>query len=533
MATAPVIERNGPSSRRPRSARSNQAVISSAVAPIAWMPVLLVMLGFVVVHVIGIMRYGYFRDELYYISCAKRFDWGFVDQPPLSVGLLKLIAGPFGYPLWLVRAPAIASGAISGLIAALIARDLGGKKLAQVLAATMVVVSGTYLVVTHLYSMNSLDVLFWALAAWVWVGLGRTKKAWLWLVLGALMGLAILNKLSGLWLLSGIAVATLFTERRRDLARPEPWLALVLVGLCLTPYVAWQANHEWVTVEFMKNAVQSKLLPISAWMFMLREFAVMNPFSWPVWVVGVVVAVINPKWRPLALVWLTVLAILLVSGRARENYLSPAYAFIFAPGAIQFETWALKAKVWLKGYIGLLWVSGVAVAGIVTPLLPQEYAAEGIRRLSSISPTTVPTSEVGSKNDLHGLADMNGWPEMAREVDKVWISLPVAERSRAVVYTQNYGEASALEFFCKAPGLRVVGRQNNWWLWGPGGWDGAVAVVVGDVPASVSSRFSSFTVVRRLDLAYATPEEAHANIAVARGLKVPVSVFWKESRRIE
>ncbi|MES1228062.1 MAG: hypothetical protein ABUL72_05280, partial [Armatimonadota bacterium] len=145
----------------------------------------------------------------------------------------------------------------------------------------------------------------------------------------------------------------------------------------------------------------------------------------------------------------------------------------------------------------------------------------------------VPTSEVGSRNDLHGLADMDGWPEMAAEVDKVWMSLTPAERSRAVVYTQNYGEASALDLFCRAPGIRVVGRHNNWWLWGPGSWDGSVAVVVGDVPESVTSSFGSFTVVKQLDLAYAVPEEAHAPIAVARGLNKPVSAFWSSTRRIE
>ncbi|MES1227476.1 MAG: glycosyltransferase family 39 protein, partial [Armatimonadota bacterium] len=201
MATAPVIDRNGSSSRRPRSAGSDNAVVSSVVAPVAWVPVLLVVLGIVALHAVCIMRYGYFRDELYYISCAKRFDWGFVDQPPLSVLLLKLVAGPFGYPLWLVRAPAILCGAGAALIAALVTRDLGGKKLAQTLAATMVAVAGTYLVVTHLYSMNSLDVLFWALAAWIWAGIGKPQKTWLWLAMGALMGVAMLNKLSGLWLL--------------------------------------------------------------------------------------------------------------------------------------------------------------------------------------------------------------------------------------------------------------------------------------------------------------------------------------------
>ena len=28
---------------------------------------------------------GIFRDELYYIACANRLAWGYVDHPPLSI----------------------------------------------------------------------------------------------------------------------------------------------------------------------------------------------------------------------------------------------------------------------------------------------------------------------------------------------------------------------------------------------------------------------------------------------------------------
>lgn len=527
MASAPVLEKP-----RRASASPGRATVKSA-APVAWLPVLCVALGLVALHALAITRYGYFRDELYYIACARRFDWGFVDQPPLSVGLLKLVAEPLGYPLWLVRLPAILCGALASMVAAFTARELGGKAMAQTLAATLVAVTPTYLVVTHLYSMNSLDVLFWAVSAWVWVALGKDKRAALWLVLGAVVGLALLNKLSGLWLLAGLGVATLLTDRRKDLANAEPWVGIGLALAGLVPYVVWQTQNGWVTAEFLQNAMKLKLLPISGWMFLLRELAVMNPIAWPVWLTGLFVALSNPKWRGMALVWLTVLAILLINGRARENYLSPAYAFLFAPGAIQFEDWAGKASGWLKAYVGALVVSAAAIACIVTPLLPQEQAAAGISWLKSLSPTQVPSSEVGAKNNLEGLADMNGWPEMAREVERVWLSLPTEERRRAVVLCNNYGEASAIDLLKKHPEMKVVGRHNNWWLWGPGEWDGSVAILVGEAPPSVRSSFRSVTPVKRLALEWAVPEEATAEVIVVRGLRVPVRTFWSSIKRIE
>lgn len=529
MASAPVIEKPRPAP----ASKSRAASKPAAAAEVAWLPVLCVVVGLVALHAMAITRYGYFRDELYYIACAKRFDWGFVDQPPLSVGLLKLIAEPYGYPLWLVRVPAVLCGAAAAVVSALVTRELGGRSMAQTLAATMVAVTPTYLVVTHLYSMNSLDVLFWAVAAWLWVTIGKGKRPFLWLVLGAVVGLALLNKLSGLWLLGGLGVATLFTDRRKDMALVEPWVGFGLALGGLVPYALWQTQHGWVTAEFLQNAMKLKLLPISGWMFLLRELAVMNPVAWPVWLTGLFVALTRPKWRGMALVWLTVLAILLVNGRARENYLSPAYAFLFAPGAVQFEAWAGRATGWLKAYVGLLVVSALAISCIVTPLLPQEKAAAGIAWLKSLSPTQVPSSEVGAKNDLEGLADMNGWPEMAAEVERVWLSLPPEERRHAVVLCNNYGEASAIDLLKRHPEMKVVGRHNNWWLWGPGNWDGSVAVVVGEVPPSLRSSFSSYQVVKRLSLSWAVPEEARAEVAVARGLNGSVRKFWADNKRIE
>jgi len=42
------------------------------------------------VHLLTNGRYGYFRDKLYYIACGRHLDFGYVDQPPLSILLLRL-----------------------------------------------------------------------------------------------------------------------------------------------------------------------------------------------------------------------------------------------------------------------------------------------------------------------------------------------------------------------------------------------------------------------------------------------------------
>ena len=44
--------------------------------------------------------YGVFRDELYYIACAKHLDWGYVDHPPLVALIARMGLIVFG-PSWI------------------------------------------------------------------------------------------------------------------------------------------------------------------------------------------------------------------------------------------------------------------------------------------------------------------------------------------------------------------------------------------------------------------------------------------------
>ncbi len=55
------------------------------------------------VHLLTNGRYGYFRDELYYIACGRHLALGYVDQPPLSILLLRLSQALLGDSLFAIR----------------------------------------------------------------------------------------------------------------------------------------------------------------------------------------------------------------------------------------------------------------------------------------------------------------------------------------------------------------------------------------------------------------------------------------------
>lgn len=506
-------------------------------------------------HLLCIQNYGYFRDELYYLACAKRLDWGYVDHPPLSVFLLKATVSLLGDSLAAIRLPvALASGATVALVMES-ARRLGAQGWGIWLAGVCPLLSGMYLVIFSMYTMNAFDIMIWAGIVVIVIGIcqeastldGRgVPHLTRWIALGAMMGVGFLNKASILWLFAGLGVALLVTPYRRLLARPGPWVAVAVLLLLAAPHLAWQAQHGWPTLEFVRNAQEHKLVPIPIWAFFAQQAVVMNVLALPVIVLGVAFGFKDRRWAPLSLCFLTVLVILLVNGKSRVNYLAPAYPFVLAPGAVAFQRWIEKLqrdrsslKRPAKGRLSSLWTTMEARYGGVPGLVFGAYAMTtafyvplglpwlpppAMVSLIESMPVQPPVEEKGPKSPMQGWADMFGWQELADTVKAVQSHLPPG--TPAVAY--NYGEAAALEHYGVGP---VMCGHNAYWMWGHGSWDGKTAVFVNRWPEDVKQMFEVFEPVAKVHAPYAVPEQNESPVWVARGLKVPVSVFWQRIRK--
>src|SRR5262249_30813623 len=318
------------------SARTQSA--APAITPVPWiLAAVFVLLQFAV-----ITRYGYFRDELYYLASTRHLDWGYVEHPPLSIAVLAGWSALFGDSLWALRLlPALIGGAIVVVIARL-ARALGGGTWSQSLAALTVLGAPEFLGGSHVYSMNVFDKLFWAVAAYVWLrALERTERR-SWLVLGLVLGLGLLNKLSVLWLAAGMFAAMVSGARRRVLATPGPWIAAALAAAFLAPHVLWQVTHGWPVREFMRNATHHKMVSVQPLDFFMQQILTMTPANAVVWIAGLVFSLILPsgaRARELGVAWLVVFTILVLNRASRASYLAPAYPMLLAPGAVALGSW--------------------------------------------------------------------------------------------------------------------------------------------------------------------------------------------------
>src|SRR5919199_6869389 len=204
-------------------------------------------------HLLTNGNYGYFRDEFYYIAAGERLDLGYVDFPPfvaIAADISRFVLGDS--PVALRFFPALA-GALVVVLAGLMARELGGGRFAQGLAALATLVAPSFIAMGTFLSMDAFDQLFWVSAVYVLLLILKRDQPSLWLLFGLIAGLGLLTKLSMLSFGFGVFVALLLTQSRRHLLTPSPWLGGAIGIAFLLPYIFWQIEHGWPTLEFWEN----------------------------------------------------------------------------------------------------------------------------------------------------------------------------------------------------------------------------------------------------------------------------------------
>lgn len=480
--------------------------------------------------------YGFFGDELYYIACAAHLDSGYVDQPPLSIWVLAAWQALVGDSLAALRLLAALLGAASVVLGGVLARELGGRRPAQVLTAVVVALAPVNLVVHGYYSMNAVDILLW-MAAFVLVArVLRDPSPVRWVALGTLLGVGLLNKISVLWLGAGLLAGLLVTPHRRALATPWPWIAGALAALVALPHVLWQIAHGWPTAEFMRIATGEKMRPVPPLELLAQQVLVWNPLALPLWLSGAVALMRRPREDParvLAIVFVTTAAILIATGTSRPNYLALAMPPLVAAGAIAFERYALrKGTSWaMPAVTALLALVGLAAAPMTVPLLAVPDLIELTAALGLRAPE-MEKRQVGAL-DPH-FADMLGWEQIADTVAGVYASLPPEDRARAGVLALSYGEAGAIDRFGPARGLPpAISPHNSYWLWGTAGADGSTMVIAGGPRELWERHWSRVEEAAEWDCGHCLPGRNHSKVYVARNPRAPMDQIWAALRRYD
>jgi hypothetical protein len=414
--------------------------------------------------------YGIFRDELYYLACSHHLDIGYVDQPPLSIYILKMSLLLFGNSLFALRLLPAVAGALTVLITGFMVRKLGGGNLAMFTACMAVIAAPIFLGMNTVYSMNCFDILFWILAAYVLILIIKENNSKKWIVLGLVIGLGLLNKIGMIWFTFGLFIAIVLTNQRKHLSTKWPYLAALIAFLLFLPYIIWNFMHDFAHLEFIRNATTGKYASLTPVDFILGQLMILNPITSPVWLAGLYYYFFSKKGKSfmlLGIIYVTAFLILLINGHSKPEYLSPSYPMLFAAGAIQIEKLSQKKHwMWLKYALTvMLVIGGIITAPLVLPFLPVKTYIQYAEQIG-IGPGSYEAKELTELHQFY--ADMHGWEKMVETVAGVYQNLPSEEQSQCNIITGNYGEAGAIDFFGRKYHLpKASSGHNNYWLWGP------------------------------------------------------------------
>lgn len=477
-------------------------------------------------------RYGYFRDEFYYFACGEHLDWGYVDHPPFVALMAFLTRRILGESLLAIRfVPGLAES-VAVLLTGLIARELGGGRFAQIIAALSAMMAPVFLIIGHIFSMNAFDHLFWALGVYVIVLVLKYDRPRLWLLFGLIAGAGLMNKYSMGFMGLGLVAGLVLTPARKYLLSEWLWLGGALATLIFLPHVLWEIRHGFPTREFVENATRYKIAPLSPLGFVGESALQMHPFTLPLWLAGLwfyLFSETGRKYRLLGWIYVSVLALFLLT-KAKPYYLAPAYFMLLAAGAVAVEDFIRRRNLeWLKAVTAAgLVTGGLVLLPIALPVLP----VETFIRYQAFLRIPVESGEkhrMGKLPQMYG--DMFGWEEMVAAVANVYNRLTPEEKARCIIFASNYGEAGAIDFLGKKYGLpKAASGHNNYWLWGPGNYDADMAITVGESREDVGKTFDEAELAAVIKHEYAMPYESDLPVFICQKPRTPLREVWPRIR---
>jgi hypothetical protein len=413
----------------------------------------------------SVERYGYFRDELYYLDMARHLDWGYVDAAPL-IAVYAKIALLMGGSLAALRILPALAGAGLVAISILIARELGGGRYAQFLAGFCVLVCPAVLSVDSLMTMNAFEPLFWMGCVLVVARILRTGDSRLWVWFGVIAGLGLENKHSTLSFGFAVTVALLLTHHRREFAAKWIWIAGAIAVALFLPNIIWQIRHHFPTIEDLANVRrEGKNVVLGPIAFVKEQIIDIHPILLPVWLAGLMWFLRERRWRVLGLTFV-VFFVLMEVAHAKNYYVFPIYPMALAGGAVVIERWLADRAAWMRAtVVAVILLAALPAIPMVTSMLPPEKLL-AYQNALGFKPAK---AEVNHESLLpQPVADQFGWPELVRDVATVYNSLPPEERAQTGIWAGNYGEAGAINEFAPLYGLpRAWSRHQNHWYWGP------------------------------------------------------------------
>jgi hypothetical protein len=473
--------------------------------------------------------YEIHRDAFLYMAMGEHLRFFTMDFPPGIAVLSQVMRGLLGNSIFALRLPiALASTALV-IFAALTARELGGGRFAQGLAALAVVANLLFLRSGNLFQPVALDQFWWTLGLFALVKLARSEDERWWIVFGGACGLGLLFKFSMLIFGFAAFLALLVTPARRALGTRWPWIAAVMAFLLGSPSFIGQIRLRWPLFDQLGDLRSGQLARVSP-----LEFITDQPLmglGFLVAVIGMAALAFAPSWRRYRIVgWTGLFAFLtLLVLKGKSYYIGPIYPVMYGAGAVVLERFRAPSWGGLARWstVVLIGSYGAVTLPLGLPILAPPAMEEYLAWLSIDRATE---TNIGARERLpQDYADMLNWREQVEEVARVYYALPNDERERSVILASNYGEAGAIDFYGPRYGLpKARAFVGTYWFFGPGDLPGDIIILHGFREESVRDFCGSLTAAGYVTHPYAVEEERDLTIYVCREPRQTLQELWPQ-----
>ncbi|WP_330254784.1 hypothetical protein OG874_09705 [Nocardia sp. NBC_00565] len=319
------------------------------------------------------------------------------------------------------------------------------------------------------------------------------------------------------WLAIAIGVAVY--GPRELLRRPALWLGAVLVVVVTAPTLIWQAGHDWPQLRLGAVVAAEQATIGGRYTWLPLALAAAGLFGGVMLIVGIWALFRSESLRPyrfLALLPLLLTVVFIVTN-GRPYYAAGCYAAVMAAGAVR---WTENARRW-RIYVTVALVAvSVAIAVFSMPW----------RSESTIDPVDN-QAEAGIQIGLYGRF---GWPELRAATADAYRALPESERTKAVIITDSYWQASALDVEREHYGLPAVYSPNRGFGYFGTPPDSAATVLwVGNAEEEMRSTCSELTPIGRVDARLGYPDVTR-NVTIWRCTpRHPWSQVWADMLRLD
>ena len=485
---------------------------------------LLILIGLalarLLLHLLANGNYGFHRDELAVWDDARHLAWGYIAYPPLTPFLAHVATALFGDSLTAFRLPAALAQSAAMLLGGLIARELGGRRLAQVVAALAIACAPLSMVMGSMLMYTSLDYLWVVLLAWAMLRVANGDASRGWLLGGLAIGLGMMTRYTMLFWVVGVVAGVLATPLRAHLRNPWLWAAVALSLLLFLPNAWWQWQHDFIYLDFARHLHERDVRIGRTDGFLVGQLSVgASPLTLPLWIAGLAwlaFAKAAARWRVLAWMYVVPLVLFLLV-RGRDYYVAPGYPMLLAAGAVALESWISRMHprpaLRTRAGAGIVLACALATTALVAlPLAP--IGSAGWRISRRVHDT---------------FAEQVGWPELVAQVARIYDALPADERAHTAIFANNYGEAGAIDRYGPQYGLpQAIGTVNSYWARGPGEPSPQTVIVLGDDAEGISDTPATCTLAGKVQIPHGVENEesGHPDIFICRDFRVPVSTLW-------